>query len=228
MNRNSGTRFRPAGASLPEAVSVKVRTWVWVRRIIIGLLACFGLLTGVITLSPLDYWYATWLVGMAGPWNVPQGDILVVLSASPGPNALLARDSYLRTSYAVLAWRQGHFREVLICGRDASAEMRRFMIFSGIPADAIQVESRSTSTRENALFAADMLRGDPGRKMLLTSDYHMFRAAAAFRRAGLAVDPLPVPDVRKNSSRPAFRLPIAVDLANETAKILYYRWKDWI
>ena len=63
--------------------------------------------------------------------------------------------------------------------------------------------------------------------MLLTSDYHMYRASAAFRKAGLNVTPYPIPDVRKYSNRYLDRLPIAGDLLEETAKIVYYRWKGW-
>lgn len=199
-----------------------------VRRFIGRVLAVVGLLVLVITFTPLVFWYATWLADRAGPWNVPQGDILIVLSASAGPDGLLARDSYLRASYGVLAWREGHFRKIIVCGRDAGPEMRKFMIFSGVPAEAIVVEQESISTHENATFAAAMLRGEPGRKMLLTSDYHMYRAAACFRRAGLDIDTLPIPDVRKYYNGYVFRWPIAADLLKETAKIIYYRWEGWI
>jgi uncharacterized SAM-binding protein YcdF (DUF218 family) len=199
-----------------------------IQNFLVKLLASFGLLVILVTFTPLVYWYATWLVERAGPWNVAEGDILIVLSASAGPDGLLARDSYLRATYGVLLWREGHFAKVLICGRDAGPEMRKFMIFSGVPAGTILLEEKSVSTHENALFAAAMLRGDPGRKMLLTSDFHMFRAINAFRRAGLQVEALPIPDVRKYSQGIQYRWPIAVDLAQETLKILYYRWKGWI
>lgn len=199
-----------------------------IRRFLVTALAGFGLLVLVITLTPLEYWYATWLAGLAGPWNAPQGDILIVLSASPGPDGLLARDSYLRASYGVLAWREGHFRKVVICGRDAGPAMRNYMIFSGVPADSILLEQQSVSTHENATLAAALLKGEKGRILLMTSDYHIFRATAAFRRAGLQVEPLPIPDVRKYSNRLMNRWPIAADLTQETVKILYYRWQGWI
>jgi uncharacterized SAM-binding protein YcdF (DUF218 family) len=199
-----------------------------VRHFLMTALAGLGLLLLVITFTPLVFWYATWLAGLAGPWNVPQGDILIVLSASAGPHGLLARDSYLRATYGVLAWREGHFQKILICGRDAGPGMRNFMVFSGVPSEAILLERESISTHENASFAVAMLRGEKGRKMLLTSDFHMFRAAAAFRRAGIEIEPLPIPDVRKYSNGFTYRWPIAADLAEETVKIVYYRLKGWI
>jgi len=195
------------------------------RRFLIGTFACFGLTVAVVMFTPVVFWYATWL---SGKWNVPDGDVLIVLSASTGPDGMLARDSYLRATYAALFWRQGHFRTLLICGRDAGPLIRDYLVFSGVPAASILVENDSTSTRENALFAGRVLPANSGRKMLLTSDFHMRRAAAAFRKAGVAVEPLPIPDVRKYSGNPAYRWPIAADLAQETAKILYYLWEGWI
>lgn len=195
-----------------------------IGRLLAMSLAALGLTLIVVTFTPLDNWYAT---SLSGNWNNPKGDVLIVLSASAGPNGLLARDSYLRATYAVLAWREAHFRKIVICGRDAGPLMRDFIVFSGVPAAMVFVEPNSVSTRENAAFAAQLLRDETGRKVLLTSDYHMYRAAAAFRKAGLDVKPYPIPDVRKYSNRYLDRLPIAADLLEETVKILYYRWKGW-
>ena len=196
-----------------------------VRRFFIGSLAAVGFFLLVVTFTPIEHWYATWL---SGNWNNADGDILIVLSASAGPNGLLARDSYLRASYAVLAWREAHFRKIVVCGRDAGPLMRDFIVFSGVPADAVVVEANSISTRENAIFAAQLLRTDKGRKMLLTSDFHMHRASAAFRMAGVDAKPYPIPDVLKYSGRYLNRWPIAGDLVDETVKIVWYRWKGWI
>jgi len=194
-------------------------------RFLVGSLATVGLLLLVVTFTPLDFWYAT---SLSGNWNNPDGDVLIVLSASAGPNGLLARDTYLRASYAVLAWKEAHYRKIVVCGRDAAPLMRDFIVFSGVPADVVVAETDSLSTRENATFAAQLLRDDKGSKMLLTSDYHMYRAAAAFRKAGLNVKPYPIPDVRKYSGQYRYRVPLAVDLAEESVKILYYRSKGWI
>jgi uncharacterized SAM-binding protein YcdF (DUF218 family) len=194
------------------------------RRLLITALTAIGFVVLVVVLTPIDYWYATFL---SGEWNVAQGDILIVLSASAGPSRLLSGDSYLRASYAVLAWREAHFRKILVCGRDAGSLMRDFIVFSGVPAEVVSVEPNSVSTHENAIFAAQLLRDEKGTRMLLTSDYHMYRALAAFRKAGLNVKPFPIPDVRKYSNGYFNRVPIAIDLLEETGKIFYYRWKGW-
>ena len=74
--------------------------------------------------------------------------------------------------------------------------MRNFLVGSGVPAQSIAIETSSESTRGNAVAVALLLRQDPGTKLLLTSDYHMFRASRAFAKAGVRVRPRP------NSRRP--------------------------
>ena len=46
----------------------------------------------------------------------------------------------------------------------------------------------------------------------MTSDYHMYRALRAFRKAGLDVQPRPIPDGRKRYSSWYKRWELAVDL----------------
>jgi uncharacterized SAM-binding protein YcdF (DUF218 family) len=58
----------------------------------------------------------------------------------------------------------------------------------GIPDAAIQVESGSINTRENAVFSHRLLApAGIGRIILVTSAFHMPRAAAAFRKVGFDV-----------------------------------------
>jgi uncharacterized SAM-binding protein YcdF (DUF218 family) len=84
------------------------------------------------------------------------------------------------------------------------------------------------STHENALRVAELLARVPGRKILLTSDYHMFRAYRAFKKSGLDVLPRPFPDVRKRADGWTGRWPAFLDLILETTKIGYYRVRGWI
>lgn len=63
----------------------------------------------------------------------------------------------------------------------------------GIPPQLLVLEDRSRTTRENALFAAALLRTmDLRRPVLVTSALHMPRAVLAFAKAGVAVIPYPV------------------------------------
>ncbi len=67
-----------------------------------------------------------------------------------------------------------------------------------------------------------MLQGLPGRAVLLTSDYHVFRATRAFRKAGVAVLARPIPDARKRAANWDRRWDAFQDLVIETAKTGYY------
>ena len=106
--------------------------------------------------------------------------------------------------------------------------MARFLVFEGIPGSAIQTETASTSTRENALYAARLLSGARGRLVLLTSDFHTYRAHRAFLKAGLAVQPRPFGDALKRSGSAAGRWSVFLEELDEVAKIVYYRARGWI
>jgi len=86
----------------------------------------------------------------------------------------------------------------------------------------------SVIDEQEARHVFEALRNTPGRKVLLTSDYHTFRAWRAFRKAGLNVQPRPFPDAGKRFNDWRQRWPIFLQLAGETGKILYYRARGWI
>src|SRR5258706_50058 len=93
---------------------------------------------------------------------------------------------------------------------------------------AIRVEPGSHSTHEHALFSKALIEAAPGRKVLLTSDYHMFRAYRVFRKAGIDVEPRPLPDAAKQIDSWQTRWSVFVNLCAETAKIGYYFVRGWI
>jgi uncharacterized SAM-binding protein YcdF (DUF218 family) len=106
--------------------------------------------------------------------------------------------------------------------------MKDFLISGGVPASAIVVEGRSRSTRENALYTKPILTALPGRKVLLTSDYHMFRARLVFRKVGIEVIGRPIPDVRKRAVHLSGRWGAFLDLCVETIKLGGYAVRGWI
>jgi uncharacterized SAM-binding protein YcdF (DUF218 family) len=193
-------------------------------------LAAIGFLFVFVTVTPLDGW---WIQRLAGPWNDPKGDVLVVLG-SDAVRDIIGGSSYWRSVYAVRAWREGGFREVLVSGGSMGGEvpaaerMRDFMVSQGIPASAVRVEGESHSTRENALKSKAPLETLPGRKVLLTSDYHMYRAYRVFRKAGIDIQPRPLPDAAKQIGSWGNRWPVFLGLCVETGKIGYYFARGWI
>ena len=193
-------------------------------------LALIGLVVVIVMVTPLDSWWAGML---AGRWDDPAGDVLIVLGGSVLDNGQIGVSSYWRCMYAARAYRDGAFKQVVMTGggRDAvpiAESMKNFLVYLGVPAAVIEVEPRSMSTRENALFVKRMIGAKPGRKVLLTSDYHMFRAYRVFEKAGVDVQPRPYPDVRKRAGNWRGRLPAFVDLLEESVKIVYYRAHGWI
>lgn len=198
--------------------------------ITLSFLAGLGLLFVVVTVTPLVSW---WAGVLAGPWEDPPGDILIVLGGSIHEEGILGESSYGRSVYAVLAWREGGFRQVILSGggpegHSIVAPMRDFLECHGVPHGALRLETRSTSTRENALYTRELLAGESGRKVLLTSDFHMFRAHRAFQKVGLDVIPRPYPDLRKRAADRIGRWPAFLHLVIETAKIGYYYSRGWI
>ena len=194
-------------------------------------LAGLGFFLVIVTATPLVQVWARWL---AGPLDDPRGDVLIMLGASGSNNGILSASSYWRTIYGVWAYRGGGFQKVVVSGgpdpsgHTIAGSMADFLVCQGIPREKILEESKSTSTRENAVYTAEMLKSEPGSKVLLTSDYHIYRASRAFRKAGLQVKLRPCPDILKRASAWENRWPVFLDLLAETAKILYYRLRGWI
>jgi uncharacterized SAM-binding protein YcdF (DUF218 family) len=193
-------------------------------------LAALGALIVLISFTPVTSWMAGVL---AGPWNDPKGEVLVVLGGALQDTGYLGHNSYLRSLYAAMIYREGGVDRIVVSGgsdaRSPVAElMRDAMITHGVPKEAITVETASGSTRENAERLKPVLAGIPGRKVLLTSDYHMYRAIRVFRKAGIEIEPRPFPDVRKRATGWRARWPAFLDVADEAVKIVYYGARGWI
>jgi uncharacterized SAM-binding protein YcdF (DUF218 family) len=71
-----------------------------------------------------------------------------------------------------------------------SEMMRDSLVKLGVPADRILLESKSSTTREQAMFAAEILRKrDAKTFVLVTAPEHMDRAVGTFEALGFAVVP---------------------------------------
>lgn len=199
-------------------------------RSAVRLLAAIGAVFVVVTFSPIDNW---WTNLLTGPIISPKGDVLIVLGAEAFPD-IIGYESYLRAVYAVRVWRANGFRQVLISGgvggngAAPAVLMRDFLVSQGVPASAIVIETASRSTHENALYSKPILESMPGKKVLLTSDYHTFRARRCFRKAGIDAESCSFPDVYKQVGHPAARWGVFLGLCGETTKIAYYYVRGWI
>ncbi|MEN0003844.1 MAG: YdcF family protein [Bacteroidota bacterium] len=70
-------------------------------------------------------------------------------------------------------------------------EMYQYLLRIGVPDSLILVEAESRNTYENAVFSAELLQEQSGAKraLLLTSAWHLPRAAACFRKTGITFTP---------------------------------------
>ena len=202
----------------------------WFLRLATGI----GIAFLVTTLTPLVYWWASLF---AGSWEDPKGDVLIVLTGSVLDERTIGMNSYWRAVYASHAFLDEHFDEMIVSGGatdgvPAAALMRDFIVAQGVPLSAVTVESASRDTHESAVLVAGLLHADARyrnrRLVLLTSDYHMFRAHRAFQRAGVDLAPRPIPDARKRFGDLLQRWPILFELIAETAKSGYYWSRGWI
>jgi uncharacterized SAM-binding protein YcdF (DUF218 family) len=192
-----------------------------------GLLAAVGLVWLVVTTTPLVSWWAN---QMAQPWGNGKGDVLIVLGGD-SMQEVIGWSSYVRSYYTVRAIRAQPYRRVIISGGGhdpAPAQlMKEFIRSQGIDVSKVELETASRSTEENAVAVARMLQGETGKVVLLTSEYHVWRALRTFAKAGVTVDPLPAPDILKRESGHLLRFGLFLELLQESAKIGWYRWKGW-
>jgi uncharacterized SAM-binding protein YcdF (DUF218 family) len=195
-----------------------------VGRILNRLLVAIGLVIVLVTITPIDRW---WVHAYSGPIAQPKGDVLILLSAANDDHGLISFSSYWRARYALMAWQRGGFKKLIISGGGGPG-IYEFLVLEGVPREDIIAEWKSTSTRENGIETARLVAGMPGKKVLLTSDFHMFRAIRVFRKLGVDVTPMPVPDVLKSAKHWNARFPAFEVLATETTKIVYYRVHGWI
>ncbi len=152
-----------------------------------------------LALRSLEVWYPA--------EALPAGDAeaIVVLSAGvnrlypPTPEWICGPDAYLRVQHA--AWLYKHWKPLPVYasggrvgrGLPTAAEiLERALVAEGVPQQAIRKEEESSSTFENAVYTAAMLREHGIRRIaLVTHASHMLRAEKAFRRQGIEVTPAP-------------------------------------
>jgi uncharacterized SAM-binding protein YcdF (DUF218 family) len=135
----------------------------WIFRTIFG-----GLL--LITLAGLVvYYYPEKILCVdSGP---VAGDVLVVLGGG----------LHERPERAAQLFKQHAAPRIFITGFGDAYINRQILIQNGVPPSAIEIESESKTTRENALFTSKRLRAEHVQRVILvTSWYHSRRALKTF------------------------------------------------
>ena len=103
---------------------------------------------------------------------------------------------------AVKLYKTGHIKHILISGGNGKENEKSFreaawvrgeLVSVGIPDSVIFTEDKSNNTKENAIYSKqilDSLHLTPP-YLLITSAFHMPRAALVFKKAGVDVVPFP-------------------------------------
>jgi len=109
--------------------------------------------------------------------------------------------------------------------------MRALAIDNGVPASAIELETRAANTHENVVFSQRILN-DHGwkRALVVSSPYHMRRALLTWRKASpdIAVVATPPPNSQFYAHDRGASLEQMRGIAQEYAAIVMYWWRGWI
>ncbi|HVQ32300.1 MAG TPA: YdcF family protein [Lysobacter sp.] len=136
---------------------------------------------------------------------LPLADAIVVLGGGgytwiDRPDVTLDKLKYSRLAAGARLYLAGRAPRVILSGggegdRTEARNMARGMRRFGIPESALLLEERSSDTTTNARFTAALARKHGIHRILLvTSGVHMPRASLLFRRTGVAVVEVPVPE----------------------------------
>ena len=116
-----------------------------------------------------------------------------------------------RATHTLHLYKLGIIRKIIVSGgsgrldgsgvREAD-DLADFLKMAGIPESDLVIENTSKNTHESAMLVGDILASTDGPKetLLITSAYHLPRALACFRKAGINSDPFaaePIADERK-------------------------------
>lgn len=167
------------------------------KRVIFWSLVVFG----VVLLWSIGVAIAIARAGAANP--DARGDVAIVLGAAvwgdvPSPVFKV------RIDHAVSLYRHGQVKRILFTGGQAegdsvseAAAARVYAFGNGVPSDAIFVEPRSTSTKENLSNAKRVMREHGLNNAVIVSDpYHLLRAGMHADRLGMKYVLSPTPTSR--------------------------------
>lgn len=200
-------------------------------RLAFTLCALLGFLVLCVSFTPLVSSAASQL---SVDWYQGDADVLVILGGSMlvdgvGPQATLGYDSYLRCVYSSWSLQRYRYKYVVLSGPEGLAEtMARYLIAHGARPEQLLIENAAHTTMENAVFVKKILDHQPDipknvKIAVLTSDFHSLRASLVFRRLGIPVRLIPVPDLGKRAQTVALRWNAFLDLTEELIKIGFYK-----
>jgi uncharacterized SAM-binding protein YcdF (DUF218 family) len=178
--------------------------------------------------TPLPNLVNGWMAGAGAPG--PAQAIVVLGAGGVEADGTLSLSSLQRTARALDLYRRRLAPLVVFSGPSlrrggpAEAEVRAaYARQCGVPIEAILVESRGRTTREEAARLAALLLPRGIRTILLVVDAQgVPRARGVFARAGFDVHPVPTDDLAGFTGGPEERLEMSRRMAMEALAWLYY------
>ena len=179
-----------------------------------------------------------WL--LASPLKIiesPQpADCIVVFAGGVGESGQAGGGYQERVKQAADLYRLGFANHVIFSSGFAFAfreaeVMRALAIDNGVPASAIELETRAANTHENVVFSRRILDEHGWRRILLVSSpYHMRRAVLTWRKAApeIAVVPTPPPQSQFYAHDRGASLEQMRGIAQEYTAIVWYWMRGWV
>jgi uncharacterized SAM-binding protein YcdF (DUF218 family) len=135
----------------------------WIFRVAIGVVLLITLLAIVAYFYPEKF--------LCVDSGKASADVIVVLGGG----------AHERPEHAAELFKLHAAPRILISGAGDAGFNRWILITNGVPANAIEIEGKSLTTRENAEFSIKLLRAEKDRSaIIVTSWYHSRRALKTF------------------------------------------------
>ncbi|MBW7468049.1 YdcF family protein [Pontibacter aydingkolensis] len=182
-------------------LAVFLKSPKWKRN---SLLSALGLL--LLFSNPLisnEAWRA-WEIEAKPISEVDNYDVAVILTGVTSyredvPDRIHTSKGSDRFLHPLQLYRMGKIDKILITGGSGyvladripeAEQIEKILLMAGVAEEDILTESNSRNTRENATNTAAFLQKHPGfnKVLLVTSAFHMRRAAACFEKAGVKAD----------------------------------------
>lgn len=155
-------------------------------------IATVGFCTGLLLFVVVEGLILSRFRGDAGPG----ADYCIVLGAQwkkSGPSDVLRR----RLDRAVEYLKENPNTIVIVSGGQGpdeviaeAAGMRQYLMDAGIEGERIRMEDKSTSTRENLAFSAVFFDKENVRTVIVTNNFHVFRAVKIAQKQGYQAEGL--------------------------------------
>jgi len=183
--------------------------------------------------TPLVWWLAVPLQVSDPP---RAADCIVVFAGGVGESGQAGGGYQERVKQAVELYRAGYaahlvFSSGFVFAFPEAQIMRGLAVDNGVPADAIELETRAANTRDNVVFSRQILESHGWRRALLVSSpYHMRRAILTWRRLAPDIDvaATPVGLSQFYAHGRGASLEQIRGLLQEYAAIVMYRWRGWL